>query len=663
MMYQPQLESFNANKLTARAAVSVTPKGQTEPIFGAVWLDARFSIDRNTRTVKLLDVDIPEAKFPNADPDKLINLTSILKQAIMKWDNTISLDRILTQLELVEREKAAAENLKSTPPKIIFVTYPAVLVPIDGKPQLQKMENSSLMRVVNTPFFIVFKPDKKMYYLKGGNDWFTAQEIMGPWRSEPAPPISVVIAAAEASQAGQQEAASVQRDRIPQIIVSIEPTELIVLNGLPRYSPIFATDLMYITNTQSDVFLYIGTQQYFILISGRWFSSDSLAQGKWSYVPGDKLPPDFARIPRGSEKKHVLASVSGTKEAKEAILNTYIPQTATVKRSEAKVVVVYDGDPTFVKIEDSDMYYAINTPYAVIRYGNNYYCCHDGVWFVASSYKGPWAICVAVPQAIYTIPPSCPIYHVKYVYVYSYTPDVVYVGYTPGYVGCYVYGGTVVYGTGYVYHGWYHTHYYPRPTTWSVAVRYNPNTGNWAIGVGHHGPYGSWRVGYRDVDINRSINVNRNVYAGRTGVPGPGGRYDPRGARDPRGVADPRGARDPRGVADPRGARDPRGVADPRGARDPRSPARANNVYANRDGSVHRKTESGWQQRDRSGWSDNKRSSTQLDRQSSARQRGTDRTNYNNRSSSSGRSRSSSSGSRSSSSGSRSRGGGRGGRR
>ena len=31
------------------------------------------------------------------------------------------------------------------------------------------------MRVVNTPFFIVFKPDKKAYHLKGGDNWYNKQ--------------------------------------------------------------------------------------------------------------------------------------------------------------------------------------------------------------------------------------------------------------------------------------------------------------------------------------------------------------------------------------------------------------------------------------------------------------------------------------------------------
>ena len=55
----------------------------------------------------------------------------------------------------------------------------------------------------------------------------------------------------------------------------------------------------------------------------------------------------------------------------------------------------------------------------------------------------------AVPTEIYRIPASSPIHYVTYVHVYGFTPQVVYVGYTPGYMGTVVTPyGTVVYGTG-----------------------------------------------------------------------------------------------------------------------------------------------------------------------------------------------------------------------
>ncbi len=70
------------------------------------------------------------------------------------------------------------------------------------------------------------------------------------------------------------------------------------------------------------------------------------------------------------------------------------------------------------------------------------------------------------------IPPSSPLYDVRYVHIYDYTPDVVYVGYLPGYLGCYPYYGTVVYGTGYRYGSWRDRHhYYPRRFTHGAFTR------------------------------------------------------------------------------------------------------------------------------------------------------------------------------------------------
>ncbi len=260
--------------------------------------------------------------------------------------------------------------------------------------------------------------------------------------------------------------------------------------------PIEGTELLYMTNTDSDVFMDLKGQQYFTLISGRWYTAPSM-KGEWKYVPSDGLPADFAKIPPDSQNGHVLASVAGTEQAKNAVLDMYVPQTAEVDRKEATVSVEYDGEPKFEKVEDTDMTYAVNTSSSVIKVGSAYYCCDDAVWFEAKSPTGPWAVCVEVPDVIYTIPPSCPVYNVIYVYVYDYSPTVVYVGYTPGYSCSYVYGGTVVYGTGYYYYPWYGPYYYPRPVTWGFGVSYNPYTGwGFSVGIGFGGPYGWMRIGW-----------------------------------------------------------------------------------------------------------------------------------------------------------------------
>ena len=104
-------------------------------------------------------------------------------------------------------------------------------------------------------------------------------------------------------------------------------------------------------------------------------------------------------------------------------------------------------EPEFLLIQGTEVYYGVNTPQDVFRVKGVYYCCSAGVWFMSVSQQGPWVLCTEVPKEIYAIPATHPKHNVTYVYVYDSTPDVVYVGYTPGYTGCYISGRTVVYGT------------------------------------------------------------------------------------------------------------------------------------------------------------------------------------------------------------------------
>ena len=124
-------------------------------------------------------------------------------------------------------------------------------------------------------------------------------------------------------------------------------------------------------------------------------------------------------------------------------------------------IVEYDGEPEFEPVEGTDdLNYARNTGATVLETDRVYYLLEDGVWYVSSSPHGPWAVSDHRPGELETIEPSSPVYNTKYVHVYDSTPEVVYVGYTPGYIGSYVYGPTLVYGTGYYYHPWISPRYY-----------------------------------------------------------------------------------------------------------------------------------------------------------------------------------------------------------
>ena len=259
------------------------------------------------------------------------------------------------------------------------------------------------------------------------------------------------------------------------VFVSTTPTELLQTDGPAQYSPIEGTQLLYVTNSPNKVFLDLRTQNHYALISGRWYRTTTLAQGQWSYVPAASLPGDFAMIPAEHPTESVRAAVPGTPQAREAVIANTVPQVATVARSAAHLEITYDGNPVFQPIEGTALQNAVNSPVPVIRISEtSFYALDNGVWFVASSPFGPWTVTSYVPSVIYSIPRSSPLYNVTYVRVYDATPEVVYVGYTPGYVGSYVSSDdVVVYGTGWPYRPWIGNVWYGAPVTWGFGFSFS----------------------------------------------------------------------------------------------------------------------------------------------------------------------------------------------
>ena len=491
--YQPQIESFDKIYLESRAAIMIKTNKQKDPIFGAVWVKAKVLTDRDTRLISLEDVVVTDAKFPDQDSTKVEELKRFLEKEIPTWKLDVTIDQLIASLE--SNNGKSKEKFKNDPPEIIHVTYPAVLISIDGEPVLKKLEETNYEYVINTPFFIISDKKNDINYLKGGVLWYKSKKLLDGWEFTTDVPEDLVKFILKKSP---DEYKNVNPDTIkikPKIIVKTKPAELIETFGEPELASVEGTTLLFVKNTESDIIVDINSQTYFILVAGRWFQSNSL-EGPWSFVDPEKLPADFAKIPPESEMGNILSNVPGTQESKDAILDTQIPQTAKVDRN-TKLEVKYDGEPKFEPIKDTELYYAVNTDKSVINFNSIYYCCDNATWFQATAPTGPWKVATSIPEEIYKMTPESPVYNTTYVYVYDSTPEVVYVGYYPGYTGCYVYGGTVIYGTGYYYPPYYGAYYYPRPVTYGFSVHYNPYMG-WSFGFGMSfgGPYGWMSVGY-----------------------------------------------------------------------------------------------------------------------------------------------------------------------
>ena len=260
----------------------------------------------------------------------------------------------------------------------------------------------------------------------------------------------------------------------------------------------------------------------YFLVSGRWFTAPGF-NGPWTFAT-PTLPEDFKKIPLSHQRSRVLASVPGTDEAAEAVLLAQIPQTARVDKKQVKAPEVqYQGEPQFQPIEQTTVSRAVNTDKDIIKVGDLYYMCFQGVWFMGRSPNGPWEVTGSVPGQIYEIPVSSPSYNVTNVTVVEDNSDAVVFATAAAYTGLMIGWGCAVWGTGYYYPPYVgYGGFYPvlppattRPTATTprttrgpartaaassaygpyggagVGARYNPRTGTYARGAAAYGPYGA----------------------------------------------------------------------------------------------------------------------------------------------------------------------------
>ena len=305
-----------------------------------------------------------------------------------------------------------------------------------------------------------------------------------------------------------------------------------MIEGAIAYKPVTgAGELQWVSNTEADLFRYGKMGDFYFLVAGRWFKSGGLA-GPWTFAT-PTLPAEFKKIPIEHERSRVLVSVPGTPQANEAIQLASIPRTAKVSKRDTKAPeVIYSGDsgPQFKTIEGANgLQYAVNTDKDIIKFGDLYYMCFQGVWFMAKAAAGPWEVASSIPKEIYTIPTSSPVNHVTYVTVEEDNDDEwVTFAYVAAYTGMMIGYGCVMWGSGWYYPPYYYGGiYYPYPHTYGMGAWYNPYTGAYGRGYGAYGPYGG-------VGMGAAYNPRTGTYARGATAYGPYGSRSYAQAYNPR---------------------------------------------------------------------------------------------------------------------------------
>jgi hypothetical protein len=624
ILYQPQFTEWTDFKsIEALVAAQFLKTPEANPVFGVIGLKGKTSYDEDAGEVVITDIAVTELNFSGLGRDELTALAIETGKILPTGPITVSEPRITASLA-EQKRMTDVQGLKADPPPIFVSTSPAVLLQTDGEPAHAPVKGKTgLSFMVNTNWDLFRIDDGGALYLRDDTHWLTANAMTGPWAPAAAElPALLKDLPDDGSWADARAAIPPEPyngGAIPKVITTDKPAELILFEGEPTLQDVSGTALQWASNSESDVFFDKTGKQWYVLLSGRWFRASSL-NGPWTFATPD-LPADFQNIPEEAPYYAVRSSVPGTSESAEARLKASIPTTARVETGSITPTITYAGDAQFAPIETTDLSYATNTTEPVIKVEERYYLLQDGVWFVADTPNGPWQLARDVPEAIYQIPPSSPVYNVTYVRVYDTEPDAVWYSYTMGYLYGFPAWGTYVYGTGWSYPPyWYNLPgygypiYYPRPVTWGLGAYYNPVRGM-------YGRYGYAYGPYRGIAGARVWNPRTDTYARAGAAWGPRGSAGFVGAYNPRmdGAGFVAGGRNVYGAWKSAGVK--------RGSEWARVTARDNaaggsslgwntsngqgfiregrrgDLYAGRDGNVYRNTGDGWQRFD-GGWQD-----------------------------------------------------------
>jgi hypothetical protein len=679
LVYQPQIASWTGQThIVAFSAVSHRTTSQDKPALGTIKLEAETKVSLSERLVSMEKMRITETHFPTLSKEKIREVAVLVDEKIHPDDRVIALDRVLASVDKSSILPKNTEGVKADPPTIFFSKTSALMVNLDGDPIWSPIKDNDLKFAVNTNWDLFQHTPSNTLYLRNDATWLKASDVKGPW--SPAGKLPDSFSKLPPDENWKDVKANLPgkplpATAVPRIFTSTRPAELILVTGEPKYAPVQGTGLLWVSNTESDVFRHGAKGPVYYLVAGRWFSAPDFT-GPWTFAT-TSLPPDFKKIPFEHPRSRVLASVPGTDAAAEAVLLAQIPQTARVNRKELKAPdVAFQGNPEFVPIETTTVQRAVNTDKDVFKVGDVFYMCHQGVWFAGKTASGPWEVASSVPEQIYQIPVSSPAHHVTYVTIEDDDDDDEWVTFAAaaGYTGMMVAWGCTVWGTGWYYPpywGWggYYPYYYPHFPTYGYSAWYNPWTGAYGRSAAVYGPYGGAGVGAR-------YNPRTGTYARGAAAYGPYGARGVAQAYNPRtgtyaatrqgsnvygswgSTAVQRGddwARTNRYTNRQTGTTtrtirtDEGGAVTRRGAGGGAvGVGSSGDVYAGRDGNVYRRQDGTWQKYDDGGWSNTDRQPgsrptpsdrtatrdvpsdrgtiDQLDRDAAARREGTQRT-------------------------------------
>jgi hypothetical protein len=299
VMYQPQISSWDGQKvLELYAAVSFKPAGKDKAMLGTIVAQAETRVSVEERLVDFSKFHITQSNFPGATKEETAAAVAAIAASIPEQERVIALDRVLASFDASQIRPKNVTGLKADPPVVFYSTKPAALVNLDGEPVWSPIAENDLRYAVNTNWDLFEHQPTKVFYLRHDKIWLQAPAFNGPWTLADQLPASFSKLPADENWKDVKAALPLKKpaaSAMPTVFVSTTPAELILLKGAPAYVGVTGTKLLWISNTESDVFRLGSTGPVYYLVAGRWFSSPGF-NGPWTFAT-PTLPEEFKKIP------------------------------------------------------------------------------------------------------------------------------------------------------------------------------------------------------------------------------------------------------------------------------------------------------------------------------------------------------------------------------
>ena len=160
--------------------------------------------------------------------------------------------------------------------------------------------------------------------------------------------------------------------------ISIEPT----IGGPPIFGAMWFTARLF--NEDGDDVI---TVKDFTVTKVTWPDSKDLGEQKFKYGVEAAVPESGFEI----SKQRLAASLKNAEVVRESLEQIKNDPPVILFRDELAVLLVFDGDPIFSDIENSDYERAVNTPFGVARNKKNGQCYMSSgkFWYQANNPLGP----------------------------------------------------------------------------------------------------------------------------------------------------------------------------------------------------------------------------------------------------------------------------------